>query len=149
VLWNDGCLIVIYTDDTIITASNEAKFDETVANIAKLFNITSEDSVDDFIGVNISRQTDGTIHRTQPKLIQSILDDLGLKEGTKTKNTPAMSTKILQQHLNSPEFNEPWHYRSVIGKLNFWRKAHDLTFHMRSINVQDLRLIQGSNTARK
>jgi Reverse transcriptase (RNA-dependent DNA polymerase) len=75
VLWNNGCLIVIYTDDTIITSSNEAMIDETIANIAKLFKITSEDSVNDFIGVNIDKGDDGKIFLTQPKLIQSILVD--------------------------------------------------------------------------
>jgi hypothetical protein len=123
VLWNDGCLIVVYTDDTLITGSNEEKIDQTIADIGKLFNITSNDVVDDFLGVNIDRRLDGTINMTQGKLIQSILDDLGIKDDTNTKTTPALSTKILQQHLDSPEFNEPWHYRSVIGKLNFLEKS--------------------------
>jgi hypothetical protein len=88
-----------------------------------LFNITSNDVVDDFLGVNIDRQDDGTINMTQGKLIQSILDDLGIKDDAKTKSTPALSSKILQQHLDSPAFNETWHYRSVIGKLNFLEKS--------------------------
>jgi Reverse transcriptase (RNA-dependent DNA polymerase) len=123
VLWNDGCLIVIYTDDTIITGSNERKIDETIEKISKIFKITSEDSVDDFLGVNVARRDNGTICITQPKLIQSILDDLGLAVGAKTKSTPAASSKILQQHLNSPDFNESWHYRSVSGKLNYLEKS--------------------------
>jgi Reverse transcriptase (RNA-dependent DNA polymerase) len=124
VLWNDGCLIVIYTDDTIITGSNTAKVDATIERIASLFNITSEDQVDDFIGVNITHTEDGKVLLTQPKLIQSILDDLGLKDDTKSKNIPALSTKILQAHIDSPMFNETWHYRSLVGKLNFFGEKH-------------------------
>jgi hypothetical protein len=60
---------------------------------------------------------------TQPKLIQNILDDLKMNDTTKTKTIPALSSKILQPHLDSPEFNEPWHYRSIIGKLNFLEKS--------------------------
>jgi hypothetical protein len=60
---------------------------------------------------------------TQGKLIQSILDSLGIKDNTNPKTAPALSTKILQQHLDSPAFNESWHYRSVIGKLNFLEKS--------------------------
>jgi hypothetical protein len=74
------------------------------------------------LGVNIDRQTNGTINITQGKLIQSILDNLGIKDKTKSKSTPALSSKILQQHLESPLFNETWHYCSVFGKLNFLEK---------------------------
>jgi hypothetical protein len=34
----------------------------------------------------------------------------------------ALSIKILQQHLDCPQFNQKWHYRSIIGKLNFVEK---------------------------
>jgi hypothetical protein len=119
VLWSDGCLIVIYTDDTIITGSITTKVDATIQKIAELFKITSEDHVNDFIGVNITHTNDGRILLTQPKLIQNILDDLGLNDTTKSKPTPALSSKILHPHLDSPEFNKSWHYRSIIGKLNF------------------------------
>jgi Reverse transcriptase (RNA-dependent DNA polymerase) len=107
VLWNDGCLIVVSTDDMLIRGSNEAKIDKTIEDIGKLFNITSNNVVDDYLGVNINRQDDGTINMTQGKLIQSILDNLGIKDDTNTKTTPALSTKILQQHLDSPIFNKP------------------------------------------
>jgi hypothetical protein len=51
--------MVIYTYDTINTGSNVAKVDATIATIATLFKITTEDSVNDFIGVNISNTDDG------------------------------------------------------------------------------------------
>jgi hypothetical protein len=59
----------------------------------------------------------------KPKLIQNILDDLGVKDNTKSKPIPALSSKILQAHVNSTPFNETWHYRSIIGKLNFLEKS--------------------------
>jgi hypothetical protein len=104
VLWNDGYLIVV------------CKIDQTIADIGKLFNITSNDIVDDFLGVNIDRQEDGKIAMTQGKLIQSIINDLGIKDDTNPKTIPALSTKRLQQHFDRPAFNKTWHYRSVIGK---------------------------------
>jgi hypothetical protein len=64
VMRNAGCLIIIYTEDTIITGSNTAKVDATAASIACLLNITSEDQVDDFIGINITH-TDDLAHPTQ------------------------------------------------------------------------------------
>jgi hypothetical protein len=48
---------------------------------------------------------------------------LGLQEESKTKETPAISNTVLHAHTNSAEHNEPWNYRSVIGKLNYLEKS--------------------------
>jgi hypothetical protein len=88
-----------------------------------LSKITSSDNVDDFLGVNISYMDDGKINFTQPKLIQSILDDLGLVEDSVSKNIPALSITILHEYQDSIPFNETWHYRSIIGKLNYLEKS--------------------------
>jgi Reverse transcriptase (RNA-dependent DNA polymerase) len=122
-LWKNGCIIVIYTDDTIIVGPDTDVINDIISSVESLFKITSSDSVDDFLGVNISYEEDGKISYTQPKLIQSILDDLGLKDDSVTKEVPALSTKILHKHKDSLPFNEPWHYRSVIGKLNYLEKS--------------------------
>lgn len=123
VLWKSGCIIVIYTDDTIITGPDEDTIDMLIAEVGKIFKITSNDSVEDFLGVNVRTDNNGQIILTQPKLIDSILEDLGLNDQSTTKRTPAISSKILLPHLDSPSFNEKWHYRSVIGKLNFLEKS--------------------------
>jgi Reverse transcriptase (RNA-dependent DNA polymerase) len=123
VLWKSGCIIVIYTDDTVITGPSSDIIDRLIQEIGGKFKITSEDSVNDFLGVNIQRKDNGQILLTQPKLIDSIIADLGLNNESTVKRTPAISSKILQAHLDSPEFNESWHYRSVIGKLNYLEKS--------------------------
>jgi hypothetical protein len=69
--------------------------------------------------VHIERREDDTIEMTQPTLIQSILNDLGLKEDSNTTKLPAPSNRILRAHHESSSHAETWHYRSLIGKLNF------------------------------
>jgi Reverse transcriptase (RNA-dependent DNA polymerase) len=123
VLWRDGCLLVVYTDDTIITGPSSKAIVKIIEEIGKLFNIPHEDQVDDFLCVNIGRNTDGTVTFTQPKLIQEILDDLGLKDNSVTKPTPAISSTILQPDEGEEEFNETWNYRSLIGKINYLEKS--------------------------
>ena len=61
--------------------------------MAKL-KITVEGDLQDFLGVNIQRKN-GTIHLTQPNLINQILDDLRMNDKTKGKSIPAPSSKIL------------------------------------------------------
>ena len=52
--------------------------------------ITVEGDLADFLGVNIDRRDDGTIHLSQPHLINQIIEDLRLKDDTvKIRTTPA------------------------------------------------------------
>jgi Reverse transcriptase (RNA-dependent DNA polymerase) len=124
IYWRNQSLIVIYTDDTIVTGPDASELDQVVADIGAMFEITSQPKVDDFLGVHISRDEHaGTVELTQPHLIKSILSDLNLKENSTSRDIPALSTKILQKFESSPPHNEDWHYRSVIGKLNYLEKS--------------------------
>jgi hypothetical protein len=124
VLWRGSYVLIIYTDDTIVTGPDPQGVRNIMKEIGEVFDITSSNEVSDFLGVNIARNdTEGTISLTQPQLIKSILADLGLQEGSKSRKTPANSSTILQEHRNSDPHNESWHYRGVIGKLNFLEKS--------------------------
>jgi hypothetical protein len=113
----------VYTDNTIITGPSGASINNIIKEVGELFKITYEDSVHDFLGINIDRRPDGTIYMTQQKLIQDILNDLGLKDNSIGKDTPALSAVILQPLIEENDFDEQWSYRSVIGKLNYFEKS--------------------------
>jgi hypothetical protein len=89
VMWKDGCILVIYTDNTNITGPVGNNIDKIIKEVGELFKITHEDSVNGFLGVNIDRQSDGSIVMTQPKLTQEIINNLGLKDNSKRKDIPA------------------------------------------------------------
>eukprot|EP00546_Thalassionema_frauenfeldii_P000512 CAMPEP_0178932584 /NCGR_PEP_ID=MMETSP0786-20121207/22717_1 /TAXON_ID=186022 /ORGANISM="Thalassionema frauenfeldii, Strain CCMP 1798" /LENGTH=505 /DNA_ID=CAMNT_0020609929 /DNA_START=184 /DNA_END=1701 /DNA_ORIENTATION=- len=104
VFYKGKTMCVLYTDDSIIAGQ-------------------------DFLGVNIDRKDDGSIHLTQPHLIDQIIKDLGLDDEknkghvVKTKETPASSSKLLTKHTDSPEFDNQFTYRSVLGKCNYLEKG--------------------------
>jgi Reverse transcriptase (RNA-dependent DNA polymerase) len=124
VFWRRNVLIVIYTDDTIVTGPDESEIDQAIKDIGNKFNITTKDNVDNFLGVKIVKD-EGTdkLTLTQPQLIDSILADLNLDEKSNARSIPALSSKILQAYADHPPHSEEWHYRSVIGKLNYLEKA--------------------------
>ena len=68
---------------------------------AKL-EITIEGDLQDFLGVNIDRKDDATIHLTQPHLIDQILKDVNLynQPNVKAKPMPASSSKLLSRHYH-------------------------------------------------
>lgn len=124
VFYRGNVMYVLYTDDSILAGPDLKEIDRAIEDIkAAQLNITIEGDVQDFLGVNIDRRPDGTIHMTQPHLIDQILADLRMPEGAKTKDTPAATSKILRRHSNSSPFDGSFNYRSVVGKLNYLEKG--------------------------
>ena len=132
VFFKGNAMYVLYTDDSILVGPDQKELDSILKEIQSTgLDITSEDGIEDFLGVTIDHHSDGTIHLTQKRLIQSILDDLGLTSpNVKCHSTPMSSSKLLSRHPNSPDFDGSFDYRRVIGKLLFLEKSSrpDLTY---------------------
>ena len=125
VFFRGSVMYVLYTDDSIIAGPDEKEINQVVKDIQGAgLTITEEGDLQDFLGVNISRQPDGSIHLSQPHLIDQILKDLRLdNDKVNTKATPAASSKILGRHEDSEDFDGHFNYRSVIGKLNYLERG--------------------------
>ena len=124
VFFKGQCMYVLYTDDSILSGPDEAELEKIIQEIQDAgLGITDEGDIADFLGVHIERK-DNEFHLTQPKLIDSILEDLHL-EGDKVhiKDTPMASSKLLSRHLDSPDFDHHFQYRRVVGKLNFLEQS--------------------------
>jgi Reverse transcriptase (RNA-dependent DNA polymerase) len=125
VFYKGNVMYVLYTDDSILAGPERAEIDQVIKDIqAAKLNITIEGDIQDFLGINIDRKEDGSIHLTQPHLIDSIVKELRLDgEQTKTKAIPAKSTVILKRHTDSAAFDGSFDYRSIIGKLNYLERG--------------------------
>jgi hypothetical protein len=121
--------LLLYVDDGIFVGPTQKDIDEAYNSLVApmddhpAFKMTDEGNLCDYLGVKVDHLENGTIKLSQPHLIQQVLDDLGFNERTGTKPTPAASTVKLSRDLHGEPFGEEWHYRSVIGKLNFLEKA--------------------------
>ena len=114
----------LYIDDSILGAPTRQELEEAIKAIkdAKL-QITLEGDLTDFLGVKIEWKSTDKIIFTQPHLIDDILNDLGLKHAKDGKETPTVSSQILMRNDNGVDHDKSFHYRSVIGKLNYLEKA--------------------------
>jgi hypothetical protein len=121
VFYRGNCLYILYTDDSILVGPTDEELDETIAAMQNTgLKLTVEGKIDDFIGVNIDRQEDGTFHLTQHRLIEQILKEMRLcSPNVNVKQTPAMVSKNLKRCSKSESFDGHFNYRSIIGKLNF------------------------------
>ena len=87
-------------------------------------DITEEGTLEDFLGVNIDRKPNGSIYLTKLHLINNILEYFNLLgEGVKIKTTPASQSQILKRHQTSKDFENAFHYGSVIRKLNYLERG--------------------------
>lgn len=112
------CIIVLYTDDTLIFARDDNIIDSVITNLSKTFRLEDQGNVNDFLGIRITTEpTTKTITMTQTGLIESIIQDVGLKQDSTIKHTPSDSI-LYADYTNTPR-EDSWNYRSVIGKLNF------------------------------
>ena len=118
-------IYVLYTDDSILAGPDKEEIDKLIVKMREIgLNITDEGNIEDFLGVNIDKKENGEVHLTQPHLIDQIIKDLRLDDDrVKIKETPAASSKILSEEPGSEPFDDSFHYRSVIGKLNYLEKC--------------------------
>ena len=123
VFYRGTTVFMVYTDDGIFCGPNEEEIATCMSDLGKRFDITDEGDIDEYLGVKVTRAPDGSITLTQPHLIDSIIADLGFKENTKGKDTPAPSTASIDRDRDGIDHDESWEYRSVIGKLNFLEKS--------------------------
>ena len=129
VFYRGTTILLVYTDDCIlIDKESQSNIDNLLKEMQAEFDIEDEGNLEDYLGVHVTRNKDGTILLSQPHLIQSILEDLQLigphqKSPPKAKDMPALTTKLIGPDFQGQPFNFPWDYRSVIGKLNFLEKS--------------------------
>ena len=118
--------LLVYINDCIMFGPDMVELDKVVKEMrtsSKKFRVEDLGDIKDFLGLQVTRGKDKTITLNQPQLIDSILKDMKFQSNTKEKDTPALSSVILQKDTQGKPFNNNFHYRRVIGKLNFLEKS--------------------------
>ena len=115
-------IFLVYIDDCIVFGPNAKAIDQVVTDLwscPQQFTVDDQGDVGDFLGIQIKRQEDGSVHLSQPHLIDSIIKDLHLQPDSNHKTMPAVTSTLVHKDTDSPNMQPEFHYRSVIGKLNF------------------------------
>jgi Reverse transcriptase (RNA-dependent DNA polymerase) len=123
VYYRGTLIMMVYVDDNVLVSPDASEIEQVIADLKQHFNITDEGEIDDYLGVKVERLPDGSIKLSQPHLIDSILKDLHYTRQLNPATTPAASTVILDRDVNGRPFDESFHYRAAIGKLNFLEKS--------------------------
>ena len=138
IFYKGRTIFFFYVDDGIIVGPDRDEIRKEIELLSTKCNIEDKGEIEDYLVVNVKYQEDGSIHLTQPQLIDTILEELGLTSKESNRMTPALSSKILQRDAHFEDAVTDWKYRSVIGKLNYLEKSTGQIWHMRYTNAPDL-----------
>jgi hypothetical protein len=117
-------MLLVYVDDTIILGPIRSDVEEAICLIKTKFQLGEEGDLCGCLAIKVTKLSDGTITLTQPHLIDNILTDLKLQSTRTTgRKTPALTSVLLKKDHKGIPFDSSFHYRSVIGKLNFLEKS--------------------------
>ena len=117
--YHGDVLFIVYVDDGILVSPYKEHIDQQLTQLQKQFKISVEGNLQDYVGVNIEKLDDNTINMTQPNIIKSILHELNFVENTKPTTIPAKGGSIVTDGDAEEPHKADWHYRRIIGKLNF------------------------------
>jgi histone deacetylase 1/2 len=122
--YRGNVIFLVYVDDGLFFSPDKTAIDQAFADlVAAKFDIEDQGDISDYLGVKVTHLPDGTIKLTQPLLIESILKDLHFQDNTTPREVPAHTTRILQRDPDGTPMEPVFHYRGVIGKLNFLEKS--------------------------
>ena len=127
--YRGSVLFLVYIDDCIVFGPNDEAIDQVVTDLRsspQQFTVDDQGDVGDFLGIQIKQQAEGSVHLSQPQLIDSIIKDLHLQQRSNPKSTPAVTSTLLHKDTDGPDMMPEFHYHSVIGKLNFLEKSAKL-----------------------
>jgi hypothetical protein len=119
VFFCDDFIFMVYLDDSIFLGNDDSQLQEVIKEIQDLgLNIEDQGLSADYVGVNTKKLKDGSYEFTQQALIDSIIDDIRLKDA-EVKPVPAYLSPQLHAFRDKPPFDLNINYRSAVGKPNY------------------------------
>ena len=115
-----GIILLVYVDDAILISPNENIINREIKSLQESFALTDHGPLKDYLGTCFVCNKDGSLEMSQPKMIERVLDIVGLhQEGSKMHDTPASESKILDKNPEGEERKQEWNYRSAVGCLSY------------------------------
>jgi hypothetical protein len=92
VFYRDDVIFMVYVDDGIFLGDDDSKRQQAIKDIQDIgLNIEDQGHPADYVGVNIKTLRDGSYEFTQRALIDSIINDVRLKDACKGQACPCQS----------------------------------------------------------
>ena len=121
---NHRIYIWFHVDDTYVASSDKKYIMEFQNILQKKFEITINENVDAYLGVNMKKLADGSIQLTQPKLLKTIFEeykDVIDGDNSRTHYPSKPQATVLDDEQNVPISQND--YLHLLGMLNYMTKS--------------------------
>lgn len=109
-------MVVLYVDDAIICAKNEALADKLVDDLRAMhFTLTREGTFAEYLGIKFEKRSDGSYLLTQRGLTEKIIEATGLNDAN--PNWMPTTQLALGTDPDGSAMKENWKYSSIVGML--------------------------------
>ena len=117
---NGTNMIVLYVDDCIILSRTKVEADKIFNELnSKGYKMTDEGTMEEYLGILITHNNDGTFRMSRPFLIDRIIEAIPGMKDARSACTSADAGVVLTKDSDGSDRKENWHYRSIIGMLNY------------------------------
>ena len=110
--------ILFYVDDCLIFVPSRDKIDEVCASLQAYFKIEDDGELNKYLGIDLDRCPDGSIHLRKPYLTQRILNMIPGMDKSRANPTPVVKSPLVKNEGYQERKND-FNYRSVISSLDF------------------------------
>ena len=115
-MFGKDLIVIQYVDDLGIAGKDMATIDNLIESLKKSgFELTKEGTFAEYLGIQYTTLSNGSILMNQPGLIQKIVDATEMN-GCNPNRTPA-TKEALGMDPEGKRMTEKWNYRSIVGML--------------------------------
>ena len=87
-------VILFYVYDFLMFSTSKDKIDEVYASLQEDFNIEDDGELNNYLGIDLERRPDGSIHISRPYLTQIILIMIPVMDKSSANPTPAVKNPL-------------------------------------------------------
>jgi hypothetical protein len=111
---NSFVMIIVYVDDCLITGTSDAVINKTIEAIESRFKIKNLGFPEKFLGIQISRKTNGDLVLHQTDAVNKVLKNYRMEEAN-AQSTPMIPLGNHKSDNKKTDFT--YSYKQVIGEL--------------------------------
>ena len=122
VFYSEGVVVLTYVDDFIIFGDSDKRVDDVIQSLhegSENFDFTDEGNVGKYLGVEVKELGDDTFELSQPHLIESIIEFVGLHGNDVKLRDKPVGKPLLNNDLDGVPRIEDWNYRAAVGMMNY------------------------------
>lgn len=116
---SDWCFVLIFVDDIVVAAKSPDAIEKVIKTLTSKFEIEDLGEIKHYLGVEVTKDTDGIYHLCQSAYINKVVNEFGLSEA-KTSSVPIQMNYGKSKDSGSSDLllrnNE---YQSLVGSLLF------------------------------